>query len=287
MGPFIRFCWLILIFTIFGSFPLNAQPPDSLVTAYGNPKSTSIKSETAGSPPTAISKESATLFGKAFRAFFGSNIVQTTSRTVLKGASGGFNFSVSMQHQTIASNTGQFRTNLEFVEKAQPGRNYQVICDGKTVWIYHPGRKEFSIQTYQQFDASDDSSMIGLATGLYLSASDLLKQLIPEESPTPKDLQEAGIEDLGQKVAENGKSYQVYGMQDSQNRNANIQFWINPQTAQIEALRLFGKEKAMELELQETILQFQQNTPISASQFMFQPPAGSKQVDKISIELFE
>jgi outer membrane lipoprotein-sorting protein len=285
MGPFIRFGCFILTSAVLSNLPVQAQPLHPITAAYGDAQPT-VTEKTVGPTPAAMTQASAALFGKAFWAFFGSDVVQTTSRTILKGASGGFNFSVSMQHQTIAKTPGQFRTDLEFIDTAQPRRKYQVISDGKTLWIYRPDRKEFSVQTYQQFDASDDSSMIGLATGLYLSAADL-KQLIPETAPTPKELQEGGIEDLGKKVAEDGKSFQIYGMKDTQNSNASMQFWINPQTAQIERLRLFGKEKEMELELLETILQFQRNTPAPASQFAFQPPAGAKQVEKISIELFE
>jgi outer membrane lipoprotein-sorting protein len=286
MGPSIRFGCFILTCAVLGSSPVQSQPLRHSTTAYGGSQPTTTESKTVGPTPAVMTQKSAVLFGKAFWAFFGSDVVQTTSRTVLKGVSGGFKFSVSMQHQTIAKTPGQFRTDLEFVDTAQPKRKYQVISDGKTLWIYRPDRKEFSVQTYKQFDASDDSSMIGLATGLYLSATDL-KQLIPETSPTPKELQEGGIEDLGKKVAEDGKSFQVYGMKDAQSSNANMQFWVNPQTAQIERLRLFGKEKEMELELQETLLQFQRNNSVSASQFAFQPPAGAKQVEKISIELFE
>lgn len=286
MGPLIQFGCCILTCTVLGGLPVKAQTLHPSTTAYGSSQPTVTESKTVEPAPAVMNQESAVLFGKAFWSFFGSDVVRTTSRTVLKGVSGGFSFSVSMQHQTIAKAPGQFRTDLEFMDTAQHKRKYQVISDGKTLWIYRPDRKEFSVQTYQQFDASDDSSMIGLTTGLYLSAADL-KQLIPETSPTPKELQEGGIEDLGKKVAEDGKSFQVYGMKDTQNSNAHMQFWVNPQTAQIERLRLVGKEKEMELELLETILQFQRNTPVSANQFAFQPPAGAKQVEKISIELFE
>jgi outer membrane lipoprotein-sorting protein len=285
MGPFIRFGCFILACAL-GSSPVQAQSLHPSTTAYGGLQQTATESKTVGPTPAAMTQESAALFGKAFWTFFRSDVVQTTSRTVLKGVSGGFNFSVSMQHQTIAKSTGQFRTNLEFVEEAQPGRQYQVISDGKTLWIYRPDRKEFSVQTYKQFDASDDSFMIGLATSLYLSASEL-KQLLPEDSPAPQDLQEAGIQDLGQKVAENGKSYQVYGMKDIESSNANFQFWVNPQTAQIGVLRLAGKEKTLELELQETLLQFQRNMPMPDSQFTLKPPVGAKQVKQLSIEFFE
>jgi outer membrane lipoprotein-sorting protein len=284
MGLQLRSVWLILAFSVLGISPSLAQSRTLPIIAYGSSPQQSAKDLKAGNTsPTPISKNSATLFGKAFYALFGAEVIQLSSKTLLKGTSGGFNFSVPMKHQTIANATGQFRTDIEFVDTAKPGRQYQVISDGKTLWIYRPDRKEYSVQTYQQFDASDDSAMIGLATGLYLSLSDI-KQLIPEESPTPQDLQEAGIEDLGQKTAESGKSFQVYGMKDDQTSNANIQLWVNPKTALIEALQLLGKEQDMQVEFQETILQFQKNLPVPPDRFTFKPPAGVKQVPKISID---
>jgi hypothetical protein len=283
VGYFISLFCFILALTVLVHPPLKAQTIQLFTTAYEVPKNPSVEPENSGSAPTAMSQESAARFGKAFWTFFGSDAVQISSKTVLKVSSGEFNVSFPYQNSTIAKKTGQVSTDLEFLGGTKLGRKYRLISDSKNLWIYRPDTKQFSVQTYKQFDDSDDSLYIGLSTGLYLSASEM-RQLIPEESPSPQKLQEAGIQDLGQKVSESGKSYQVYALKV---KEGNLQFWIDPQTTQIEILRVSVKQKEMQVDFQETILQFQRNIPTQSGRFTFQPLGGAKQVKKISIEPFD
>ena len=272
--------WIVFILLGVMGAPLKAQPnsrvmannPQPVLTAQ-QPKSQSVT----------LSQESATQFAKAFQSFFGTDTLQTVTQTQLKGTSGGVDITMSFQQQTVVSTAGRFRTELEF--KDNPGRKYQVICDGKKLWIYRPDTQEFSVQTYKQFDDSDDAILIGLATGLHLSLPPELRQLLaPGSMVSPQDLQDAGIQDLGQKAAENGKLHRVYSLSDRQDSSYNLQLWINSQTTQIAILHLSGNEKGTQIELKETLVQYRQNPSVQSNLFTFQPPAGVRQVQKLSID---
>jgi outer membrane lipoprotein-sorting protein len=274
--------WIVFMLLGVMGAPLTAQP-NPRVTA-NNPQPV-LAAQRPKSQPLKLSPESATQFAKAFQSFFGIDTLRTVTQMQLKGTSSGVDITMGVQQQTVISTSGRFRTELEFKDSASPGRKYQVICDGKKLWIYRPDTQEFSVQTYQQFDNSDDAILIGLATGLHLSMPPELKQLLePGGVFNPQDLQDAGIQDLGRKAAENGKPYRVYSLSDLQDSAYILEFWINPQTTQIEIFQLAGKEKGTQIELQETLVQYQKNPSIQSNLFTFQPPAGVRQVPKLSID---
>jgi outer membrane lipoprotein-sorting protein len=246
--------------------------------------------------PVSGTAEDLTLFLRAFRDFSQGNAVQTTSKLSLDAKTEGATLQSVVYIKAIAQKPKQFRADISFKsEEGSKARTYQVISDGKTVWIYRPDTQQYSVQTYEQFDKSDDSFLIGSATSLYLNSPNDFQKTVTDEALSaiaadPKMVasfyKETGTTFKGYQKDETNQNYAVYTWDDTQGASSHMNLLISPQTSTIQQFLITGKEKGMTINLREVIVERVPNPKLEPSTFRFQPSATAKRVKALSLSPF-
>jgi outer membrane lipoprotein-sorting protein len=246
--------------------------------------------------PVSGTAEDLTLFLRAFRDFSQGNAVQTTSKLSLDAKTEDTTLQSVVYIKAIAQKPKQFRVDIAFKsDERSKARTYQVISNGKTVWIYRPDTQQYSIQTYEQFDKSDDSFLIGSATSLYLNSPNDFQKTVTDEALSaiaadPKLVasfyKETGTTFKGYQKDETNQNYAVYVWDDTQAASYRMNLLISPQTSTIQQFLINGKDKGMTLNLREVIVERIPNPKLDPDTFRFKPTATAKQVQSISLSPF-
>jgi outer membrane lipoprotein-sorting protein len=242
------------------------------------------------------SAEDLILFLRAFRDFSQGNALQTTSKLSLDAKTEGATLQSVVYIKAIAQKPKQFRVDISFKsEDSSKARTYQVISDGKTVWVYRPDTQQYLVQTYEQFDKSDDSFLIGSATSLYLNSPNDFQKTVTDEAlaaiaADPKMVasfyKETGTTFKGYQKDEANQNYAVYTWDDTQGASSQMNLLISPQTSTIQQFVITGKEKGMTLNLREVIVERVPNPKLTPSTFKFTPSATTKRVKSLSLSPF-
>ncbi len=240
--------------------------------------------------------EDLTLFLRAFRDFSQGNAVQTTSKLSLDAKTEGATLQSVVYIKAIAQKPKQFRVDIAFqADESSKARTYQVISDGKTVWIYRPDTQQYAVQTYDQFDKSDDSFLIGSATSLYLNSPNDFQKTVTDEvlsaiAADPKLVEsfykETGTTFKGYQKDETNQNYAVYSWDDAQAASYRMNLLISPQTSTIQQFVINGKDKEMTLNLREVIVERIPNPKLDLNTFKFKPTTTAKKVKSLSLSPF-
>ncbi len=286
MKYIVRFCSSILGVAILGGsggLVINSAIAQSSLTIAAQAK------------PTNNDAENLNLFLRAFRDFAQGSATQTTSKLSLRATSQGATVEAAAQIQAIAQKPNQFRADIVFgSEDKTPARRYQIISDGKAVWIYRPDTQAYSVQTYPEFDKSDDSFLIGATSGLYLnlpadlgsSFSDENLAMIASNPTLVASLyKEMKTQFKGYQKDSAGKNFAVYAMGEAKSPE-QINLWVEPQTGTLQQFQMSGQDKDLNFSLQEVIVNRVANPKINPNTFRFIPPKGAKRVKTLSISPF-
>jgi outer membrane lipoprotein-sorting protein len=248
-------------------------------------------------PPKKNDAENLNLFLRALRDFGQGNTIKTTSNLSVRATSPGSTVDTNAQIQEIAQKPNQFRADIVFgpnsfgAKSNASNRRYQIISDGKTVWIYRPDTQEYSVQTYAEFDKSNDSFLTGITSSLFLNLpADLESSFSAENlaivasSPTlvASLYQEMKIQFKGYKQDRGGKKFAVFSMGEAKS-SEQIDLWIDSQTSTFQQFQISGKAKDLNLTLQEVIVNRTANPKIEPNTFRFIVPKGAKQLKTLSI----
>jgi outer membrane lipoprotein-sorting protein len=264
--------------------PISAQSSPSIA-----PQTSSKKSDA----------ENLNLFLRAFRDFGQGNATKTTSNLSLRATAQGTAVEENIQIQAIVQKPNRFRADIIFgdvVSEPQSNaskRRYQIVSDGKTVWIYRPDTKEYLVQTYAEFDQSSDSFLMGAVSGLFLKLPADLESSFSDENlaiiasnPTlvTSMYKEMDTQFKGYQQDKTGKSFAVYSMGGAKSpEQINISLWVEPQTATLQQFQVSGQDKGVDISIQEVLLERIANPKIEPNTFRFIVPKGAKRSKTLSI----
>jgi outer membrane lipoprotein-sorting protein len=230
-----------------------------------------------------------TLFAKASANFFQSDRYQTESQMQVKGGASGSTFMMETQIKSIVQSPDKFRSEITFAAAgSQSQQKSYVISDGKQVWIYRPDLKQYSVSTYQKFNQSDETFMIGLSSFLFLQLpADARQEIAKGSLSDPKVLEQLGLSSLlkGSQRSIEGRQFYAYEYFDAK-EGYTLGALIDPQVAAVKQLQIAGKSEGLDITITEQILQRSTTPTITANTFRFSPPPGTKKVDKLSINPF-
>lgn len=226
---------------------------------------------------------------KATESFLKGNTFQTESITEINGVGKTTNFKTQFQTVTIAQAPDRFRAEIVLapVGKQNPARRTIVVCDGQTVWIYRPDRKEYVALKYRDFDRRNDTFAVGMSSLLYLAIAPELQPLAAKGALSDQTVQAqlnslatADLKGGNQKI--NGEDLFVYEFADRQNRFSYVAA-INPIDAVLKQVQLKGNSQDLSITMVETIQKRTANPEIPADAFRFTPPKQTKQVKSLEI----
>jgi outer membrane lipoprotein-sorting protein len=286
MKHIVRFYAGIIGFSILGSSgwlivnSVSAQPPPS----------NAIQTQ-----PQKSDAESLNLFLRAFRDFGEAKAIKTTSNLSMQAKTQGATIEIAAQIQAVAQKPNQFHADVTFGSGVNAAkRRYQIISDGKTVWIYRPGTQEYSVQTYTAFDKSSDSFLKGITSGIFLGLPADLSSSFSDENLAAiasdpvlvaSMYREMGTQFRGYQKDKVGKTFAVYSIGGSK-VSEQINLWVEPQTATFQQFQGSGQDKGSDFNIQETIIDRTANPKIEPNTFRFIVPKGAKQVKTLSISPF-
>jgi outer membrane lipoprotein-sorting protein len=260
--------------------------------------SVSAQSSPSIATPTSPKKsdaENLTLFLRAFRDFGQGNATKITSNLSLRATTQGAIVETIVQSRAIAQKPNRFSADIVFGSESNASkRRYQVVSDGKTVWVYRPDTQEYSVQTYAEFDKSDDSFLVGVASGLFLSLPADLESSFSDQNLAMISANPALVASLykemntrfkGYRKDKTGKNFAVYSMGKEKSLE-QIDLWVEPQTATLQQFQINGQDKDLNFTLQEAIVDRVANPTIEPNAFQFIVPKGAKQLKTLSIKPF-
>jgi outer membrane lipoprotein-sorting protein len=228
-----------------------------------------------------------TLLAKASANFLQSDRVQTESEIQVKATSGSTSVTSTAKATTIAQAPNKFRTELVFADSGNAQKpDSIVISDGKRVWIYRPGLKQYAITSYDKFDQVDDNYWVGMSSLWFLEIPAQVRKSIAQGALSdPKVQQQLGLPtDLavkGSTETVNGQELYVYEYLDKE--GFSIRAFVDPQTAALQQVVLTGKSDGFDVVITERILRRVTNPSINASTFQTSPHLGAKQVKTLAI----
>jgi outer membrane lipoprotein-sorting protein len=262
-----------------------------------NPVSAQSSPSIAAPTPTQkYDADNLKLFLRAFRDFGQGNATKITSKLLLLATTQGVTMDINIQIQAIAQKPNQFRTDIIFgAENSASKRRYQLVSDGKTVWVYRPDTQEYSVQTYAEFDKSSDSFLKGVSSSVFLTLPADLKSSFSDENlamiasdPTlvASLYREMKIQFKGYQKDKAGKNFAVYSMGESKSLE-QVNLWIEPQTATLQQFQISAQDKGLDIKIQEIIINRIANPKIEPNTFQFIVPKGAKRLKTISISPFK
>ncbi|BFM41143.1 hypothetical protein OLK001_30690 [Synechocystis sp. LKSZ1] len=229
------------------------------------------------------------LLRTALAKFFQTTAFRTESTISITATTAQVNVNLQSQTETLTVLPRNFHSRLELGNK-----NYEIISNGQQVWVLDLAKKEYAILSFQQFQDSDDSFLIGLGTSFLLEMAD---SNITDRGTNPQDWLSSVIDfftvnyvqeglTLSQsQVSQQGLTYSLYQYQLPQ-ENLTLVLWIDEQSQTLAKLQILGQEEGMAINIEETIHRQQVNPVIPRDAFQFRPPAQFTQVEELPLDPF-
>ncbi|BDA68325.1 unknown protein [Calothrix sp. PCC 7716] len=263
----------------------NAAPTHSRVPA-------SLFIASSSKPATATSSQlDLPLLIKTGESFFKGSNYQTVSEMQLRGAKQNTDVTFYIQAKTTVNSTNQFRSEIAFTQDGKPSKESAVVVsDGKQVYIYRPDLKQYSVISFQAFNKSDDSFLIGLSSSFFLEfANNMGKYIASGALSQPEVIKEistaANQAIQGETRDIEGKQTYVYSFNDPK-QGYTISAFVNPQLANLEQMQIVGKDDGLDIAIIEKIQQRTEVKNLAPQTFKFTPPKGTKKVKSLSISPF-
>lgn len=230
------------------------------------------------------------LLARTCTNFWQRSRCQTESQMQLSGWNQGVEFNAYAQIRTIAQSDGKFRAEIAFT---RPGEQVQsptlVIFDGKQVTIYRPDLQQYSVTTYQAFNKSNQSYLIGIPSFMFLLPEDTRRLIAGNQLSDKKILQQLGLSVnqtlKGDRRMVDGQVFYVYSYTDPK-EGYTFSTFVQPQTATVNQVQLSGKSQGTDILLVEKILSRTENAAVTEQTFRFLPPKSAKPVKSLSITPF-
>ena len=252
---------------------------------------------TQDAPAVAASGVDLALMRKAF-AVFDAPTLQTETTFVLDAKGGGVSFTARVQLNVVAKRAAgkKFRANVALVSPeglATTGAKYVVVSDGAQVFTHRPGANQYSAALRKSWDAGDDDlPVLGLFASTYLDGflSGFNALLASADDKTILDaFRQQGLKLSGEKTGQNGVEGYVFTLDFGKTAGAGptYRLFVEPATGALKQLELKTREKNLDVTITETVARVSA-TPggVTAATFAFAPPAGTKKVKTLVVEVF-
>jgi len=229
---------------------------------------------------------------KALNRFFQYDRYQLSSETTMRATMEGSKVDIINKNKTMIVLPNQFRSEIEYGDK-----KYLVVSDGKTTWIHDPQKNEYAVMSSEQFQASQDSILVGLSSSFLLeivrslvtnqenetiNQAELLQSIISFFAENYKD---EGFIFTQTNRAVDGEDYLLYHYKSDAEKMEFI-LWIDAKTQTLKKLQVLGGDKEIAVEITENILEQNFNPVTGTNTFRFIPTRWMKKVDTLSLEPF-
>jgi outer membrane lipoprotein-sorting protein len=231
------------------------------------------------------------LLSKALGVFWKTDRAETESQMTIDAGSDGVNVKMYARIKTIAQTGNKFATQLVFTSpEGKITATYQIVSNGKKVWIYRPERRQYAEITTANFNNGADSFWIGTPSFLFMSISEAdrretMNNLAGNNNILTSLLKGQTADLQGIKRKFDGEELYNYTYE---NRTENWIFngSVQPQTAALKQIEIAGKSNGVTFAIADKIISRNSNPTIFRKTFMFSPPKGVKKVKSLEIDPF-
>ena len=242
--------------------------------------------------PTSSPGPDLTLLKRALAPLAGEGLLQSLSTLQITGSKQGVSFTFQEKARVVAKRPGKFRTYVtQYAADGTPERRLVVISDGKKVWTYRPGTRQYCVTSAKAFHAADsDMTALGLVQGgFFLGEGHEMAQgfgAITQENSSQvlTMLNGMGIQVTSQ-TTPGGSGEFVYHMVLTRQGIA-YKFYVDPATAHLKRVELSGRQNAVNVLFRETVEEMETPASVEETTFAFTPPSGSMRVSTLSVDPF-
>ena len=229
---------------------------------------------------------------KALNRFFQYDRYQLSSETTMKATMEGSKVDIINKNQTMIVLPNQFRSEIQYEDK-----KYLVVSDGKTTWIYDRQKNEYASMSAEQFQASEDSILVGLSSSFLLEIVRSLLTNQENENINQNELlqsitsffvenyQDEGFIFKQTTQAIEGEDYLLYHYKSDAEKVEFI-LWVDAKTEILKKLQVLGGDREIAVEITENILEQNFNLITGDNTFRFIPTRWMTKVDTLPLEPF-
>jgi outer membrane lipoprotein-sorting protein len=196
------------------------------------------------------------------------------------------------KNQTMIVLPNQFRSEIQYEDK-----KYLVVSDGKTTWIYDPQKNDYAAMSAEQFQASEDSILVGLSSSFLLEIVRSLLTNQDDGSINQADLlqsitnffvenyQDEGFIFKQTSQTIEGEDYLLYHYKSDAEKMEFI-LWVDAKTETLKKLQVLGGDQEIAVEITENIIEQNFNLITGNNTFLFIPTRWMTKVDTLPLEPF-
>jgi outer membrane lipoprotein-sorting protein len=276
----------VAISTILVSFTSNvrAQTPTTTPTTTPAP----VATPSATTPELKLLGKAIGLFWQGNRAQTESQIVMTYQRKGTKAAPVQINAII----KTIAQTEDRFRSELTISRSGSPATiTYSILCDGQTVWMYRPDKRQYSQSTFAEFKPQPYSLLVGLSTVFFVSMSEPGRKAVVADLATGtnplKSLTASQAANFKSSIIKvEGQNLRAYTF-DNQAEKSNFSGFVQPETGILKQVEFVSNTPEAEIKIVEKIINHTTTTDPNTKNFRFSPPPGVKKVPSVATDLLQ
>ena len=229
---------------------------------------------------------------KALNRFFQYDSYELSSETTMRATMEGSKVNITNKNKTMIVLPNKFRSEIQYGDK-----KYLVISDGTTTWIYDPQKNKYASMSAEQFQASEDSILVGLSSSFLLEIVRSLLTNQESESINQAELlqsitsffvenyKDEGFTFTQTNQAIDGEDYLLYRYKSDVEKMEFI-LWIDAKTQTLNKLQILGGDQEIAVEITENILEQNFNLITGNNTFRFIPTRWMTKVDTLSLEPF-
>ena len=231
---------------------------------------------------------------KALNRFFQYDRYQLSSETTMKATMEGSKVNIINKNQTMIVLPNQFRSEIQYEDK-----KYLVVSDGKTTWIYDPQKNDYAAMSAEQFQASEDSILVGLSSSFLL---EIVRSLLTNQDNGSININQADLlQSITNFFVENyqdegfifkqtsqtieGEDYLLYHYKSDAEKMEFI-LWVDAKTETLKKLQVLGGDQEIAVEITENIIEQNFNLITGNNTFRFIPTRWMTKVDTLPLEPF-
>ncbi|MGL5035425.1 MAG: hypothetical protein ACRC6M_16690 [Microcystaceae cyanobacterium] len=232
------------------------------------------------------------LLKQALATFFQATTFQVESTVKIKVEADQSAMEVSSQTNTVTVLPRRFVSEIKL-----GNQQYFITSDGIKVWIFHRNKDEYTDMAFNEFQDSEDSFLIGLASSFLLEIvrslqeEKITKEINPDElvaailSFFTKDFNQQGLTLSQDSYTADGKDYTRYHYKANSD-DLELVLWVDTAAQQLTQLQVIGSDQGVKVNIQEIITKQIFNPTVDENSFRFKPSPGLKRVDSLPLEPF-
>jgi outer membrane lipoprotein-sorting protein len=266
----------------------------SNVHAQKTPTAPPANNPTPSATPTATTPE-LKLLGKAIGLFWQGNRARTESQIVMTFQRKGTKASpvqINASVKTIAQTEDRFRSELTISRAGSPTTiTYSIVCDGQTVWMYRPDKRQYSQSTFAEFKPQPYSLLVGLSTVFFVSIPEPGRKAIVRDIAAGgdpfKSIPASQLNNLQGTIRQvDGQNLRVYTF-DNPAEKSSFSGFVQPETGFLKQVEFTSNIAEVDIKIVEKISTHTTTTDPSTKTFKFSPQPGVKKVQSVATDLLQ